>query len=411
MITEKYTRKTRQISLNVVQTKIESVRRKDVQKTGIRIFRDGRIGCAGAIGKHQEKALLQQALKSLDSDIEYNYVLSKDINKRRDLRQEIIDEKLLLDEFEVFLEEVRKAQPDFIFSNKVNLTEEKHQISNDLGLNLEFLDRVLEVGLIFKEKTSVNLIDGFVGFEGRAYQRGHALEEVNKICNAFLKKVALPKKKKLPVIFSTGDMTPFMKFLKDLDGNSYGSESSLFSGKREIRIFNTNVTLYQTRNSEDALLTSFFDVEGTMNSDDRFALVKEGVLISPFTDKRTASKYNLPLTGAAAAEYDGIPRIGTPKLTILESNKTAKELLGGEPGILVMVASGGDFTPQGNFASPVQLAYLFDGEKLIGKLPELKISSSLFDMYGEDFIGVSKDYINPLSNDRYLIMQMEVAEM
>ena len=56
--------------------------------------------------------------------------------------------------------------------------------------------------------------------------------------------------------------------------------------------------------------------------------------MSPYTDKRTANKYDLPLTGAAKAEYDSISTLKIPIMAIKESTKTAKELLGGETPIV-----------------------------------------------------------------------------
>jgi PmbA protein len=79
-------------------------------------------------------------------------------------------------------------------------------------------------------------------------------------------------------------------------------------------------------------------------------------------------------------------------------------------GIFVLIASGGDFTPEGNFGTPVQLAFLTDGEKLIGRLPELNVTSNVFDMFGNSFIGVSKDSHTPLSNSKYMIMNMNVSK-
>jgi len=408
---EKYTKSTRQISLNVVQTEIDSIRRKNVQKTGLRVYNQGYIGCAGAMGAYVEEDLFEKATKSLEGKIPYDFKPTGNLQRSEDYRRKILDEERMLEEFSAFLAALRSDQPMFTFANKINLTEEEHRIHNDQGLDLRFKDRILEVGLLFKEKSSVNVMDGFVGFWGRNYDRKKGLSEVNNIMNAYQNEVDLPKKKKLPVIFRTGDMTAYIKFLKDLDGNSYGSKSSLFSEKIGKDIFSPEFTLYQSRNPEETLLTPFFDVEGTVHPDERVSLVENGVLMSPFTDKRSAKKYDLPLTGSAAAEYDGIPTIGSPKLTIKDSGKTAKELLEGETGVFVMVASGGDFTPQGNFGSPVQLAFLFDGEKSIGRLPELKISSNVFDMYGKDFIGVSSDTIGPLNHEKYLMMYMEVSEM
>ncbi|MFP4078887.1 MAG: hypothetical protein ACLFUQ_07070, partial [Candidatus Izemoplasmataceae bacterium] len=41
----------------------------------------------------------------------------------------------------------------------------------------------------------------------------------------------------------------------------------------------------------------------------------------------------------------------------------------------------------GHFAAPVQVSVLFDGEKIIGKLPEFTMKSHLFRMLGPDYLG------------------------
>lgn len=115
----------------------------------------------------------------------------------------------------------------------------------------------------------------------------------------------------------------------------------------------------------------FFDAEGVVNNEYRYALIEKGVIKTPYTDKRTARKFNLPLTGNSDSLYDGVPEVGFINHKIEESQKTLKELLSGEIGIFVMVSSSGDF------AAPVQCAFLFDGERLIGKLPELQLSSNI----------------------------------
>jgi len=57
-------------------------------------------------------------------------------------------------------------------------------------------------------------------------------------------------------------------------------------------------------------------------------------------------------------------------------------MLGGRKAVFVLIASGGDCTPYGTFGPPVQTAFLFDGEKLTGRLPELRLESNLYDMSG-----------------------------
>jgi PmbA protein len=56
------------------------------------------------------------------------------------------------------------------------------------------------------------------------------------------------------------------------------------------------------------------------------------------------------------------------------------------------MAAGGDFTSDGHFGSPVQVAYAYayayDDNTLVGKYPEFKISSQINSMFGEDFLEV-----------------------
>lgn len=51
------------------------------------------------------------------------------------------------------------------------------------------------------------------------------------------------------------------------------------------------------------------------------------------------------------------------------------------------MASGGDATPDGHFATPVQMAYLMEDGELVGRLPDLNVSGSFYDMLGKDYLG------------------------
>ncbi|MCC6872345.1 MAG: hypothetical protein IT351_08205, partial [Candidatus Fermentibacter sp.] len=71
---------------------------------------------------------------------------------------------------------------------------------------------------------------------------------------------------------------------------------------------------------------------------------------------------------------------------------------------------GGDFTPEGAFATPVQLAMLHDGTRFVGRLPELRISSHLFRMFGDDWMGQSADDISAFSDSPSMVMRMDVEK-
>ena len=411
MLKEKYVNTINETSINVVNTGIDSIRNKNITKTGIRVYSDGLVGIAGSIGKYDESQLTQKAISALNYNVAYPYALSTNRTEDLTVPNKLMDNSSFVSEMEELLEDLRSRQSNFIFSGKINMTEQESALLNDSNLDLHYKDKSLQLGLMFKEKTSTNIMDGGVGFDERSYNKSDVLHMMNSICDAYVNKVDLPKEGKLPVVFLQPDYLSLRKFLMDLNGQLFGTGASLFSGKLGQKIFNENFTLYQTNNPEDVQLTPYFDAEGTINKDFRYALVENGVLMSPFTDKKTADMFKLPHTGAAACEYDGVPDIRFVNMRIKESEKTVKDLLGGQLGIAVMIASGGDFTPTGDFGSPVQLAMLVEGDKILGRLPELRVSSNIFKMYGEDFKGVSSDNIFPSINSKVVVMDLQVNKL
>jgi len=409
MIKEKYIQRTKETALNVLQTQVESLRKKDVTKTGLRLYKDGHIGVSGALGKYDEAELEQRAQDALGLQVPYDLKVSQDNKQTMEICPDLISEQDFPAEMEAMLAELRKEQPKFSFSNKIKLTEREISLVNDKDLDLRFKDRLISMELVIKEKASANLFDAFSGYIGRSYERREFLRLTNDICNAYQNPVDLPQGEKMPVVFSTSDLLPLKQVIMDLNGQSFGTGSSLLAGKAGQQVFNENFTLYQNHNPEDSI-QPFFDAEGVVNPDYRYTLIDKGKVVTPYTDKKTAAQYNLPLTGSAKAEYDAVPTLDFTSCKIQESEKTLKELLQGQMAVFVLVASGGDFTPSGDFGTPVQLAFLFDGERLIGKLPPLQLSANVFSMYGEDFIGVGKNSLYTLGKEKYMIMNMKVSQ-
>ncbi len=407
MIRETYAASVKETSLSVVQTKIDSIRRKSISKTGFRVYRDGYIGTAGAIGAYDEERLEEQASYALKNKIAYPFDLSGTRSESFDGTAEIVPENEMIAEFEAMLGLLKEQQPEFSFSNKISVSEIMTTLVNERGLDLSYRDSLIDVALLFKERKSANIMDGFIVCEGRTYERIMLLRFINEICDAYKNKVKLPSGEKLPVIFATRDVTPLTKLMQDLNGSIFGSKSSLLSDKMGKLVFHEGFSLLQSRNPKDEILP-FFDAEGVVNDDYRFPLIENGIIRAPYTDKRIADQYGLELTGSAVSEYDGVPVLGPTNFRIEESSHSTASLLDGRKAVFVWLAMGGDFTPQGKFATPVQLSFLFDGKRFLGRLPELSLSSSVFDMFGPDYVGVGKNPYSLMSNDRCLVMEMNV---
>ncbi len=406
---EKYTIEVDQVCLNVVQTSIDSIRSKKVKRTGLRLFDNGSIGVAGALGNVDDELLEKRAREALELGIPYPYELTSELNTERSISADINSAEELLEEAEQLLEELRERQPNFSFGNKIILTERKVSLTNSRGLSLVDNSSFLEIVLVIKDKKSPNIMDAYTGYEGVKYDRSEFLRITDDICNAYSNEIKDFEDGKYPVIFMA-DGPHMMKFYDTLHGMLYGSGGSLLSGKINQNVFSDSFTLYNTRNNDDGVFRTFFDTEGTVNKGFRYPLVESGVLKSPYTNKKASAMFDLPLTGEAGGDYDSVPNIDIPSFKILESEKTITELLEGKKAVFAFIASGGDFTSDGSFASPVQFAILFDGTRFIGRLPDVDISSHFYEMFGEDFIGVGRDSITTLAPMKLTAINMEVKK-
>lgn len=409
---ELYSIRRRQISVSVSQSRIESVRSTDITRTGLRLYRDGRLGIAGAIGGFDPATLEARATASLTPGVEYPWEPSKNLVVEKVYPAALIPEKAFVSEAEAILSELRSAQPDLIFSNNIQQDTTEERLENETGLKLSCATSSLSIVLTFKEKQSTGIIDGFVTVpETRRYDRGEALKEMLGFLEAYWTRVDLPAGRKLPVIYSgRGGELLMGRLPAEISGRGYGSGASLLAGRMGEMVFADRFTLSQC-NDPGNTDACFFDAEGIVNENFRRPLIRNGVFEAAFTDRRTSARYGLPHTGSAAGAFDSVPELGCVGLEVEDSGRTLRQLLGGSPGIFVLIASGGDYTPDGRFSTPVQLAMLHDGTRFVGRLPELQISSHLFTMFGEDFVGLSSDSLSKLYDDRCLVVNMEVGKL
>lgn len=406
MIKEKYISNFKEISINILQSNIRSVRKKDITKTGFRVYENGFIGIAGAVGKVDESELEKRAIENLRLEIPYPYEPSANLVKKVDYRKEVLSHEELVKEIEELFKLLREEFPDFIFSNNIYIQDFETKLVNNKGVDLTHIDRIVAAAIIIKEKDSVNVFDAFSSYVDREYSREKILNNIRETLTAYRNKVELPIKGKQPVVFFVDDMLPLKKIIEEMNGYKVGTGASLFKDFIGEKKFSDKFTLYQSAEEEELTGVEFFDAEGVVNPDYRYTLIENGKIITPYTDKKTASEFNLPLTGSASSEYDKVPSLTPRNLVVKSSDKTLKELLNGQLGIAVLIASGGDFTQEGVFGTPVQLAFLTDGEKLLGRLPELTISGELYSMFGDDFVGKSQN--KGLLDNKTMVFNLEV---
>lgn len=383
MIKEFITTSMQETVIKIQGNEINAIRSKDITKKGVRVYEDGFIGISGAIGDLDDATLVEQAKDNLKAQIPYPYEPTKAQQDHRVLLGKEFTPSMLKSLTDDVLKMLTEEYPEFTFSHMISYRENNMKMRNTEGLDLSFRDGFFDISLVLKEKSSANLMDGFVGFTGRNFDLEKFLTFNRSYLNAYKETAELPVGERIPV-FTFALPEDFIA--KQLNGEKYATGSSIYSKKLGEKLFNDQLNISYTCDSKYTF-QPFFDMEGTVVEGNKVPLIKDGKFVAVCADKKTAADYELPHTGGASGEYDSRPNLGHFNLHVDSIGSDIKKALNGQKAIFVLFNAGGDFTPDGSYASPVQVSFLFDGEKLIGKLPECNIRSHINKMFGDDYIG------------------------
>ena len=393
------------VTLNVTAGKIDSFREIERTTGTVRVYENGLIGVAGCLGEPDEEKLTEQAKEALGFGIPYPCKLEGALEQEEPQGGEIIPIPAFIPTMQDFLDRLSALCPKFAFSNKIRLVDEWSEYRNSAGRKLLFTGHALTVELLAQNRGSGNLFDTFLVWGGDHFDADELLAYFKKQYDAFYTPAEL-EPGRYPVVAQAENLCG--SFLQHFIGDLYVAGASLVSGKLGKKVFSEKLTMRDDRNPATSAGTCCFDAEGCIAKDFRPTLIENGVLTGLLTTKKTAEQYGLPNLGNANAPYDGVPNIGFNRLYPERTAKSLKELVPGK-AVLVVVASGGDTTPDGHFATPVQMAYLLEDGELKGRLPELSISGSFYDMLGKDYIGAVHN--DPIENEMLIAVEMDVNKI
>ncbi len=375
------------VTLNVTAGRIDSYRELERTTGTVRVYDKGCIGVAGCLGEPDEEDLTGRAREALAFGIPYPCDLGEAAEQKIEGGEEIIPIPEFIPAMQSFLDRLGKMCPKFAFSNKITLMDQRSEYRSSAGRHLLSSGRRLDVQLLVQDRGSGNLFDTFLGWTGDRFDPEGMLEMFRKQYDAFYTPADLSPGR-YPVVAETSSV--FSTFLRHFTGDLYAAGASLLSGRLGQKVFSDRLTLRDDMNPGTAFGACFFDAEGCVSPDFRPALVENGVLKGLLTTKKTAGQYGLPNLGTASAPYDGVPGIGFHGAYAEPTARSLRKLVPGR-AVFLDVASGGDATPEGHFATPVQMAYLMEDGQLVGRLPELNMSGDFFRMFGEDYLGSVRD--------------------
>lgn len=401
--------KSNVITLNITDGKVDSYREKEESHTTVRVYEQGRIGVAGALGVADFSELEKQAVEKLSEGIPYPCKLNKGVKKSIIRSKAIVETAKLMSTSKRLAKKIATACPRFLINGKTQVSQNGGSYENSQDTKLAFENNAFQVFLQMKDKDSSNIADAYYGASVSRYGKvteDKIVNDVKTLHDAFFwEKVTLPDGK-YPVIVEAYDVLG--NAVKDFIAEYYVSGGSLFSGKLGQKIFNENFSLAVDRNPVTNRSASFYDAEGEIAKEYRASLIENGVFKNVLNTKNTATMFNLPLAKTSAAPYDGVPSIGLPGLYLKRTAQNLAELLGEEKAIYIAITSGGDMTTEGVVGMPVQLAFLVEKGKITKRLTDFSAGGNIKEMLGEDFVGVSAKGVFDAPEDEVLVTKMNI---
>lgn len=401
--------KSSSITLNITNGKIDSYREKQETQCTVRVYDQGKIGVAGALGEVNFNELEKQATKKLTDGIPYSAKLSNVGTKSVINDTPIVPEAKLMGTAKRVAQKIAKACPRFLVNGKVRATKVSGSYKNSEGSDLKYSNNYFNIFLQVKDKDSSNIADAYYGASLKTFgtvTENKVVSDAKMLHDAYFgEKVTLPNGK-YPVIVAPYDV--FGRIIKDFIAEYYVSGGSIFNDKLGERIFNPNLTVSVDRNPKTNRSTAFYDAEGEIASDYRAKIIENGVFKSVLTTKNTATMFNLPISKTASAPYDGVPSLGLPGLYLKSTAPDLSTLLKSEKAIYIAITSGGDITTEGVIGMPVQLAFLVENGKITARVTDFSASANVKDMLGCDFVGVSEKDIFDASGDEVLVTKMQI---
>lgn len=395
--------KNSSVTLNITAGKIDSYRKKEETTGTVRVYKDGKIGIAGMLGTPDEKMLTEKAETALSNGIPYSTKLDGEMNIEVHNEKEIIPTKDLVPKMQEFLDKVSEACPRFAISNKISLSEVYSEYNNSNNRHFALSDNVMSCELLFQARGSGNLMDCFYGWQGKNFDADKSVAACKALHDAYFNEVDIDEGEWTVV---GGGINFLNTFLRNFVGEMYVSGSSLVSGKLGEKIFADDLTVACDMNPQTTPCAQFFDDEGQIADDFRPTLIENGVLKSVLTTKNTAKLFNLPVSKTSGAAYDGVPQSWFSGLYVKPTHETLADLAKGK-AIYLCFASGGDTTPDGHFATPVQTAFLIEDGKLVGRIPEVNIGGDFYDMLGKNYIGTVQG--DPYQSGTYQLMAIKMT--
>jgi len=388
--------KIKSLTIEMNNGKTLSVKNSDIEKKGVRIFKNSKIYSGSFVGEIKDSELLSHTEESAKVGLDYDYEFHKSKEfHHKDANFDNIDILSLKKDVEKMESELDPFRSEFIFNGTMKLTKLSCDLKNSNGTKLVSETVDYDTWYTFKKIGSPNLMDGYFYANGNKFSLVESFKKFAPFLKMYSTEIDL-ENGEYPIVLVESDSGWYSKLLESFKADKYFEGSCLYAGKMNQKIFSEKFSLYDVSFDKDKNIHQYFDEEGMLRDEPKLPLIENGVFKNVIADLRQAKKYKTKATGNGRRSYNSAVTSGFNALLFQKGTKTFEEIISKlDKCIVSFMAHGGDFTDKGEFSTPIHLGFLVEKGVIKGRIPQVTMTTSLDKMFNESLIDFSSDSFYP----------------
>ncbi|MBO4653644.1 MAG: hypothetical protein J5649_10055 [Lachnospiraceae bacterium] len=400
-IKEKHSNRRTVSKMSYEENKPMAFERTGSVESSYRVYDGEKVGICYSIGEISDEEGFARAQADPERARPYPFTPETGGERKRDKSESTVTDRELMDVAGEYMQYIIEKYPQFTFSGNFTTERCRYALTSDLGTDFEEADACFGAGIMFKHKDSRDIIDGSFGFNMRTLDDG---EVFRTMADLYLGQYETPAEVPEEILLCIQYYSLTGTISDELNAETLALGTSHLTGKVGEQVFSEDFTLEHDVTDKEAWFGRFWDGEGCVIEGDKLVLIENGVIKTGFSDKRVAKKYGVPHTKSAGHNYSDLPYPGGLNLRIRRSDKTIRELMAGRPAIIPLNCTGSPMDNKGNMSMIINTSLLWDGERVVGRLPEFRVNMNFFDVLGKDYIGVGSDD-SPFYHDKVILLK------
>jgi PmbA protein len=389
---------SRAVPIQFEANELKQVQTKESSSTALRIFREGRIGFATAIGGGGLETLVDMAVETsqFGSPANFQFPSSRDYSEVStfDPEVEAIAMERMVEIGKELIAKIRGHTPDILCDVQVTKGTSSISLMNSqsgegkynssfFGLSLEgILVRDTDMLFVGDSESSCRFSDNIDDLADRVIWQ---LE--------MAKKKAVVSTKLLPVIFTPhGVASALMSpLVLAFNGKSVLEGASPLKDKLGEQVFDKNLSLWDDATIAYGVGSYPFDDEGV--SSQRLPLITNGVVANFLYDLQTAALAGTQSTGNGQRAGGGFPSPAISSLILSGGDVSFQAMVGDmKEGLIVEQVMGAE---QGNilggdFGGNVLLGYKVENGEIVGRVKDTMIAGNVYKVLKE-LLGIGQE--------------------